>query len=90
MSTEIILLCFGIGIGAAIVIGAWQMREKIMFKQLDNALNHNDFCEVGCGYYEQCFARNKNPDDAMDDLVHDYCYNCPLEQARVIVQNNLK
>lgn len=90
METVIILLCFGIGIGAAIVIVAWQMHDKAMWKELDGVLNHNDYCESCCPYYEQCFAHHKDPDIAMDELIHNYCYGCPLEQARVIVQNNLK
>lgn len=90
METVIICICFGIAVGAAIVIVAWQMHDKAMWKQLDGALNHNDFCEVGCGYYEQCFAYHKDPDDAIDDLTHNYCFNCPFGQAREIVENHLK
>ena len=90
METVIICLCFGIGIGAAIVVVAWQMHDKAMWKELDGALNHNDFCEVGCCYHEQCFSYHKDPDDANDDLIHNYCFNCPLEETRVIIENHLK
>lgn len=49
--------------------------------QMRNALIGSDFCEVGCGYYEQCFNRNKDKEIAMDELYHNYCYTCPIKMA---------
>lgn len=35
-----------------------------------------DECMDGCVYAKRCFAEHMNPDDALNDLIANYCEDC--------------
>lgn len=37
-----------------------------------------DKCMDGCAYAKECFSRNENPDEALQELTEEYCEYCVL------------
>ena len=88
MWTEIICLFFGVLVGIAITLGSWigydkrkEHRREEWFEEMKDALTNHYFCKDGCGYYENCHERFKDPEIAEDELIHNYCYVCPVKMA---------
>lgn len=86
--TDCIFFLIGMVVGSAIVtiteiaIDSKNERKRIEWvEQMRDALTGSDFCEVGCGYYEQCHNRIPDKEDAMDELYHNYCYQCPIKMC---------
>ena len=90
-SIELILIGFLMGVVIALAISLIldSQRERKDYEwvlQIDDALTNTDFCSVGCGYYEYCMNHYKDDKDlAMDELYHNYCYNCPVKMATELV-----
>lgn len=61
-------------------------KDDEWLEQLEEALTGSDFCQVGCNYYEDCFTRYVDKNIAMDELYHNYCYNCPVRMATELVE----
>ena len=93
MWTEIICLWMGCLVGIAITLGSWigydkrkSRKRNDWLEEMDDALNGSDFCEVGCGYHEDCYLRFVDKNIAEDELYHNYCFNCPLRMARDLIE----
>lgn len=54
--------------------------------KMEDALTNSDFCQVGCGYYEYCMNHSDDKELAMDELYHNYCYNCPVKMATELLE----
>lgn len=35
-------------------------------------------CEECCKHYDESLAQHKDPNDAMDALIHEHCIDCPI------------
>ena len=40
-----------------------------------------DECMDGCLYAKQCFSKHEDPDDALDELVNEYCADCAFSSV---------
>ena len=40
-----------------------------------------DKCMDGCVYAKQCFAKHDNPDDALNELMSEFCDKCIFSSA---------
>jgi predicted metal-dependent peptidase len=38
----------------------------------------DNICENYCKYQEKAYSEHKDPDEAMDVLINQYCNNCPF------------
>ena len=88
MWSEIICLVFGVLLGIFLTLGAWIGYDKVhqdrltqFHADMEEALFGSDFCQQGCGFYENCHERTKDSETAMDELEHNYCFSCPLKLA---------
>ena len=76
------LMGFIVALALSIVIDGYKERkDDEWFKQMEEALTGSDFCEVGCGYYEEYFVKYTDKNIAMDELYHNRCYNCPVRMG---------
>lgn len=41
-------------------------------------LIRDSMCENYCKYQEKAYSEHKDPDEAMDVLINQYCTDCPL------------
>ena len=91
--TDGIFLVVGALVGSAITIAICLIIDAHYAKKHDEwitdmreALTGSDFCEVGCGYYEECFRLTADRELAMDDLYNNHCYNCPIKMATDLLE----
>lgn len=40
-----------------------------------------DECMDGCRYAKECFAKHDDPDDALRELISEYCEHCAFESV---------
>ena len=91
MWTEFICISFGYLAGLATLLFIWIMCDKYKEKQrILRLYNAESWCYEHCKISEKCFSDHKDPDKALDELVNNYCINCPIGLAQEYVEKQVE
>ena len=91
MWTEFICIAFGYLAGLATLLFIWIMSDKRKEKQrILRLYNAENWCYENCKISERCFGNHKDPYEALDELVNNYCINCPIGLAQEYVEKQVE
>lgn len=86
MITAIISVSLGFAAGVLITFLSWVEYDKMKERRHRELIcNNRDWCIDCCKHLDYCYGEYKNPDEACDKLVNQYCVNCPIDHAQEII-----
>ena len=83
-----LLIYFSVLIGLAIAMSSWIAHDKRREKRIRNMVYDSEsWCQQHCRYLEDCWNKNKDPDEAWKEL-DDHCCNCPMSMAIDVLERD--
>lgn len=86
MVADIICVVSGLILGMLIMFVTWLQYDRVKERRrIDSIFNNYEWCDQCCKNRDYCFSNNKNPDDACEELINNYCVSCPMSYAQEII-----